>query len=328
MTGFVNVFDTFLSDYFGVNLPDVGITDLFEIIIIAFFIYEFLVWIKNTRVWMLFRGILVVLIFFSAAALFQMNTILWIGEKLVSVGVVALIVVFQPELRKVLESLGRKSFSKTFQGFSFNMVKPSIKRFSDNTIVSLVTSCYEMGAVKTGALIVVENDMLLTEYEKTGIPLDSIVTRQLLINIFEKNTPLHDGAIIVRGDRVTAATCYLPLSDNMGISKDLGTRHRAALGLSEVSDALIIIVSEETGNVSIARDGQLIHAISEEQLIASLKRLQTPGSDEVSIIEDDQIFDNENFVMAPIPEGEEVSKPKRSSKGRKSKKNKEVSNEG
>jgi diadenylate cyclase len=133
-----------------------------------------------------------------------------------------------------------------------------------------------MGAVKTGALIVVEKEVVLTEYERTGIPLDSILTRQLLINIFEKNTPLHDGAIIVRGDRIVSATCYLPLTDNMELSKDLGTRHRAAVGISEVSDALTIVVSEETGNVSIAQNGKLRRNVTPDELEQALQNIQQP----------------------------------------------------
>ena len=137
---------------------------------------------------------------------------------------------------------------------------------SERTVNEMVKACYEMGKVKTGALIVIENDVQLGEYERTGIELDSILSSQLLINIFEKNTPLHDGAIIVRGNRVVAATCYLPLSDNLALSKDLGTRHRAAVGISEVSDSMTIVVSEETGKVSLAVEGELYRNIDEEFL--------------------------------------------------------------
>ncbi|MBO6282427.1 MAG: DNA integrity scanning protein DisA nucleotide-binding domain protein, partial [Pseudobutyrivibrio sp.] len=160
------------------------------------------------------------------------------------------------------------------------LLKTGAKKFDDSTITGMVTACYEMGAVKTGALIVVENDMQLTEFERTGISLDALVTRQLLINIFEKNTPLHDGAVIVRGDRVVSATCYLPLSDNMALSKDLGTRHRAAVGISEVSDSLTIVVSEETGTVSYAREGRIVRDVKEDELIAELKRIQNPDTEE------------------------------------------------
>ena len=136
-----------------------------------------------------------------------------------------------------------------------------------------------MGKVKTGALIVVEQDIVLTEYERTGIELDSLLTSQLLINIFEKNTPLHDGAIIVRGDRVVAATCYLPLSDSMSISKELGTRHRAAIGISEVSDSLTIIVSEETGAISVAKTGRIYRNLDQDGLREHLKIIQNAESE-------------------------------------------------
>ena len=277
MVEFVNAVDAFIDDYFNVKLPDVNITDIIEIVIISYFMYHLLVWIKNSRVWMLIRGVIFILIFFVFAAIFEMNTILWLGEKLVSVAVTVLIVVFQPELRRALEQIGRRKIKSIF---TWNLLKTGAKKFDDTTIVSMVTACYEMGAVKTGALIVVENDMQLTEFERTGISIDALVTRQLLINIFEKNTPLHDGAVIVRGDRVVSATCYLPLSDNMGLSKDLGTRHRDAVGISEVSDSLTIVVSEETGTVSYAREGRIVRDVKEDELIAELKRIQNPDEEE------------------------------------------------
>ncbi len=277
MTDVINIVDAFTDDYFNVNIPDVSITDLIEVIIIAYFIYHLLVWIKDSRAWILIRGVIFIMLFFIIAAIFQMNTILWLGEKLVTVAVTMLIVVFQPELRRVLEQIGRRKITSLF---FLNALKGKTKRFEDGTISAMVTACYEMGAVKTGALIVVENDMQLTEFERTGISLDALVTRQLLINIFEKNTPLHDGAVIVRGDRVVSATCYLPLSDNMGLSKDLGTRHRAAVGISEVSDSLTIVVSEETGKVSYAKEGRIVRDVKEDELIEELKRLQNPEDEE------------------------------------------------
>ena len=164
--------------------------------------------------------------------------------------------------------------------FNFDFNKVENGKFSDKTITELVKACYEMGKVKTGALIVVEQVIQLTEYEMTGIELDCKVSSQVLINIFEHNTPLHDGAIIVRGDRIVSATCYLPLSDNMGISKELGTRHRAAVGMSEVSDALIVTVSEETGYVSVAMGGQLVRNVTPEYL---KKRLESISKKSVEI---------------------------------------------
>lgn len=273
MEHFISMVGTFKDKYLTwMNLPVITQIDIVEIVIIAFLLYNVLVWIKNTRAWMLFKGLLVILMFVLVAAVFQMNTILWIAEKTISVGVMALVIIFQPELRRALEQLGRKNFLTGWLSFEFG--KNEVKKFSDKTINELVKACYEMGRVKTGALIVIEDSVMLTEYERTGIGVDAIVTSQLLINIFEKNTPLHDGAIIVRGDRVVSATCYLPLSDNMELSKELGTRHRAAVGISEVSDALTIVVSEETGNVSVAVGGSLMRSLTSDQLKAQLKMLR------------------------------------------------------
>ncbi len=276
MADFVNAVNEFIDDF--IKIPKFEIPDVVEIIIIAYFLYHLLVWVKNSRVWMIVRGVIIILLFFVFAAIFQMNTILWLGEKLVTVAVTLLIVVFQPEFRRALEQIGRRKITSLF---SWNILKTGAKKFDDSTITGMVTACYEMGAVKTGALIVVENDMQLTEFERTGISLDALVTRQLLINIFEKNTPLHDGAVIVRGDRVVSATCYLPLSDNMGLSKDLGTRHRAAVGISEVSDSLTIVVSEETGTVSYAREGRIVRNVKEDELIAELKKIQNPDTEQL-----------------------------------------------
>lgn len=263
-------------------LPDISRTDIVEICIISFLFYQILLWIKNTRAWMLLKGILVILTFVLIAAIFQMNTILWIAEKTFSVGVVALVVIFQPEMRKALENLGRKNFLSSIVSFDFT--KGATEKFSDKTINELVKACFEMGKVKTGALIVVEDEIMLSEYERTGITVDAVLTSQLLINIFEKNTPLHDGAIIMRGNRVVSATCYLPLSDSMNISKDLGTRHRAALGISEVSDSLTIVVSEETGKVSIALSGELYRNVDADFLRNKLSYIQK-REQEISKIE-------------------------------------------
>ena len=249
-----------------------SLTDIIEIIIISVLIYYMLVWIKDTRAWMLLRGILVILAFVLLAVLFEMNTIVWIADKLFNVAMIAVVVIFQPEMRKALENLGRKNILVNLFNFDFNKVENG--KFSDKTITELVKACYEMGKVKTGALIVVEDEIVLTEYERTGIAVDGILTSQLLINIFEHNTPLHDGAVIVRENRIVAATCYLPLSDNMGLSKELGTRHRAAVGMSEVSDALIIVVSEENGKVSVAQGGVLDRAVTREELREKLTYIQ------------------------------------------------------
>lgn len=244
--------------------------DLVEILIISFLFYHILLWIKSTRAWNLFKGIMVILAFVLLAALFQMSTILWIAENTLNVGLLALVVIFQPELRKALENLGDKKIFSALLGAN----KTNVKKFSDHTIDELIKAVYAMGKVKTGALIVLEDEISLNEFIRTGIDVDALVSSQLLINIFEKNTPLHDGAIILRGDRVVSATCYLPLSDSLSLSKELGTRHRAAVGVSEVSDSLTIIVSEETGNVSIALRGQIYRNVDADFLREKLKFLQ------------------------------------------------------
>lgn len=266
----LNVFQENLSSVLSMANLTLGWVDLVEILIISFLFYHILLWVKSTRAWNLFKGIMVILIFVLIAALFQMSTILWIAENTLNVGLIAIVIIFQPELRKALENLGgRNRF-----GNLFNLSKSETAKFSDQTIEELIKAAYAMGKVKTGALIVVEDEILLNEYIRTGIDVDAIVSSQLLINIFEKNTPLHDGAVILRGDRVVSATCYLPLSDSLSLSKDLGTRHRAAVGISEVSDSLTIVVSEETGKVSIALRGQIYRDVDAEYLREKLKFMQ------------------------------------------------------
>lgn len=272
----------FLTKYVkGWYFPEMRITDVVEIIIITFLVYQIVVWIKNTKAWMLLKGITVLSIFILLAFIFQMHTILWLAKSAVTVMATAAVVVFQPELRRALEKLGEKKFLTSVVPFDMN--RESV-RFGDETIEGIVSASFSMGKVKTGALIVVEQAIKLTEYESTGIKLDCIVSKQVLINIFEHNTPLHDGAIIVRGDRIVSATCYLPLSDDMGLSKDLGTRHRAAVGMSEVSDALIVVVSEETGQVSVAQGGQLTRGVDKEELWKRLEHIQNKKADSAGIL--------------------------------------------
>ena len=267
----------FMDTYFR-HMPDVRWVDIVEIIILSFLMYNVLLWVKNSKAWSLLKGVIVIAIFWLLAAIFSMETILWIAQNLVGIASTAIIVILQPELRKAMEELGRKNLIASLLPFDSGKAESGL--FSDRTINEIAKACVEMGKVKTGALIVVEQDIVLTEYERTGIELDSLLTSQLLINIFEKNTPLHDGAIIVRGDRVVAATCYLPLSDSMAISKELGTRHRAAIGISEVSDSLTIIVSEETGAVSVAKTGQIFRDLDQDGLREHLKIIQNAESEQ------------------------------------------------
>ena len=261
-------------------IPRISWSDIIEIIIIAVVIYNVMVWIKNTKAWALLKGIVIVVVFALIAYVLNLRTILWIASKTISVGIIALVIIFQPELRRALEQLGRKRLVTSFINFGERGKK---ERFSSDTVNAIVRACYEMGAVYTGALIVIEQDMLLEEYERTGIEVDGLVTSQLLINIFEHNTPLHDGAVIIRGDRVVSATCYLPLSDNMGIGKELGTRHRAGIGVSEVTDSLTIIVSEETGKISVAYEGELDKSVDSDRLRERLKVLQNKHAEEPHI---------------------------------------------
>ena len=248
----------------------ITLVDVIEILIISFLFYHVLMWIKSTRAWNLFKGIMIILIFVLLAAFFQMSTILWIAENTLNVGLIALVIIFQPELRNALENIGGKNIFGNL--FIFN--KAVEEKFSNHTIDELVKAVFAMGKVKTGALIVIEDEIVLDEYIRTGIDVDAVVSSQLLINIFEKNTPLHDGAIILRGDRVVSATCYLPLSDSLSLSKELGTRHRAAVGISEVSDSMTIIVSEETGRVSVAYRGEIFRNLDADGLRAKLQQMQ------------------------------------------------------
>lgn len=265
--------NNFIRDYLvKLYIPRITWTDIIEIVIIAFVIYNVMEWIKNTKAWVLLKGIIIVVIFALIAYILNLKTILWIAGKTISVGIIALVIIFQPELRRALEQLGRKKI--LFGLFRFNDGREKGERFSSKTAEEIVRACFDMGAAYTGALIVIEQDMVLEEYEKTGITVDGLVTSQLLINIFEHNTPLHDGAVIIRGDRVVAATCYLPLSDNNNLNKALGTRHRAGVGISEVTDSMTIIVSEETGKVSVAVGGELIHDIDADSLRNKLEYLR------------------------------------------------------
>ncbi len=250
----------------------VGIIDIVQILLIAVFVYYLMLWVKNTRAYTLLKGILLVVLFLIVAAILRMDTILWICKQLSVVAITGVIVIFQPELRRVLEQLGEKGMISSF--FPFDTSKDDEEKISDRTIGELVHAVFAMGEVKTGALIVVEQQVILSEYEKTGIAIDSEISSQLLINIFEHNTPLHDGAVIIRDNRIVAATCYLPLSDNLELNKSLGTRHRAGVGISEVSDSFTIIVSEETGSVSYTLNGKIHTAVTPGELREELCKMQ------------------------------------------------------
>ncbi len=252
-------------------MPTPRWTDLVEILIIAFLIYQLLKWARGTRLWSMLKGIVVIVIFVAVAVIFDMTTILWMVRNVLYVAVIGVVVVMQPELRKALEGLGKRKI--------FSWVLPfgsqgGDERFSDKTIDEIARACVEMAAVRTGALIVIEQEISLSDIERTGIEIDGIVTSELLINIFEHNTPLHDGAVVIHGDRVTAATCYLPLSERTDIAKDLGTRHRAGCGISEATDSLTLIVSEETGAISAAYGGNIERGLNAERIKERLRAIQ------------------------------------------------------
>ncbi len=265
----INSFVTFIQDYIaGIHMPRIRITDIIEVLIISFLIYHLMVWVRGTKAWSLLKGLIVILGFLLLAAIFNMSTILWIAEKSLSMMVIAIVVVLQPELRRALEQLGQKNILFSFMNTDSGRAGG---RYSDHTIDEIVKASFAMGRVKTGALMVLERNESLAEYEKTGIAIDAAVSSQLLINIFEHNTPLHDGAVIFRGDRIVSATCYLPLSDNRNLSKALGTRHRAGVGISEATDSLTVIVSEENGKVSVAYGGNLYTSLTQEGLREKLE---------------------------------------------------------
>lgn len=234
------------------------VTAVLDIAILAFIIYRLLMLVRGTRAVQLLKGILIVFLLAVGSELLGLNAVTWILNQFWAVMFVALAVIFQPELRRFLEQLGRgRIFSR-----SSSMDVGDLAHLIDEVVAASVTCA----KTRTGMLIVIERETGLADYAENGIHLDAEVSRQLLTNIFVKDTPLHDGATIIQHGRVAAAACFLPLSDNPYISLALGTRHRAGIGLSEVSDALIIIVSEETGAISVAQEGKLIRQLDEKGL--------------------------------------------------------------
>ena len=258
--------------WFTMPTVSITITDVLEIFILAFLVYSLLLWIKSTRAWTLLKGLMVLVVCVSLVYILHMDTLIFIVNRGIDIAITAAIVIFQPELRRALEQIGEKQIVSSL--IPIDTGRDVTERFSDKTVNEIAKAASEMGKAKTGALIVIEQNVRLDEYEQTGITLDSVLTSQLLINIFEHNTPLHDGAVIVRGNRITSATCYLPLSDNMMLSKELGTRHRAGVGISEVTDSLTVIVSEETGGISVAYKGELKRNITVDELKEQLVMLQ------------------------------------------------------
>ena len=266
---------SFLGQLNTLYLPSLRIGDIFEIILLIFLIYKVIKGLRNTRAMILLKGILILFLFYNLAYLLKFEAILILFQSLITLLMFAIIIVFQPEMRRLLEQIGTKNLTGQINFKSlFSKDKQVFKYYSDKSISELGKACYSMGDVKTGALIVIERDIPLTEYIETGIAINADLTSQLLINIFEKNTPLHDGAVVITKDKVVAATCYLPLSENTHIGKHMGTRHRAAIGVSEATDCIVIVVSEETGYVSVAIDGKIQYNLNKEDLTSLLYKYQ------------------------------------------------------
>lgn len=237
---------------------------VFDIALVWFVFYKLIMIIRGTKAIQLLKGIIIVIVVWFISAILNLPTIQWIMNQVISWGFLAIIILFQPELRRALEQLGR--------GGLFARSSKTEEEVIGETVDSIITSCVYMAKRRIGALITIELDTGVGEYAETGIPINGELTNQLLTNIFTPNTPLHDGAVIIKDNEIVAAACYLPLSESATISRDLGTRHRAALGISEVTDALTIIVSEETGAISCTQYGELYRDIDEDRLRSILER--------------------------------------------------------
>lgn len=254
-----------------------GWLDALDIIVVSVVFYQFYMLIKRTRAVQLVKGVMILLGVSLLAKYFQLRTISWILDKVFQMFVIAIPVVFQPELRKLLEQLGRGKF------FTRHPLTPSIESL-DQVVEELVRCTQVLSKNRIGALIVIERKTGVQDFVETGIKIDGMVSSEFLVNIFIPNTPLHDGAVIIRSDRVAAAGCFLPLSENPNIQKDLGTRHRAALGLTEITDALAIVVSEETGAISVGIDGALTRFMDDKMLRELLvQELELSSSPAISI---------------------------------------------
>ena len=271
------MFDSFYEGFLN-QLALIKVTDIIDVFIVTFVIYKALKFIRDTRTVHLLKGVIVLVVSMQVSQFLKLHTVHYLLSNALQLGLIAIIIVFQPELRRALEQLGRTTMG---QWFSFEeRTDDDIEK--EKIIKEVKESCTNMSKSRIGALIVMEQDNNLDEYISTGIEIDATISNQLLINIFEHNTPLHDGAVIVRGNRVVSATCYLPLSDNLSLSKDLGTRHRAGVGISEVSDSLTIIVSEETGKISVAYEGELERNLDAEGLKNRMQQILSPGAVETN----------------------------------------------
>ena len=268
--------NSFLSGFFDIIFR-ITINDIIDISIVAYIFYKIFMFIKDTRAAQVLKGILFLLLATQISNTFKLHTLHWILVNALEFGVIAALIIFQPELRAGLEHIGRTKFNFLMKN------GPNTPEESFNkTIEEIVESLYSLSRQKIGALIIMERQTKIGEIINTGTSIDGEVSRQLLINIFIPNTPLHDGAVVIRDSQVKAAACFLPLTESKDLSKDLGTRHRAAIGVSEVSDCISLIVSEETGDVSIAKAGKLYRNISKDRMINILRSNLKAKTDERS----------------------------------------------
>ncbi len=243
-----------------ITIPELSIANIIDILVVSYGIYKIMYWVRETRAWTLFKGFLVIVVVYAIASQLGFVTLLWLMKSTFSAGLIAVVVIFQPELRRALEQLGKGKFLKSMMN-----TEDKDTHLSEKSASEIIKAVLVMSKAKTGALIVIEQQVALGDLEQTGIAIDALVSSQLLINIFENKTPLHDGAVVIRNDRVAAATCILPLT-SAEIASELGTRHRAAVGTSEVSDAIVIVVSEETGSISVASENKLKRHLNEDKL--------------------------------------------------------------
>lgn len=250
-------------------LSNFRVWDAIDIAIVAYLIYKILGFINETRAQQLVRGLLILVAAFFVSDFLDLYLLNWLLKSLVAMGLFAIVVLFQPELRRALETVGRK----TFVGDQFKNIDKSHAIEIVNNIVEAVE---EFSATRTGALIVIERDSMMNEIIETGVVVNAEISVRLLGNLFYEGSPLHDGAVIIRGDKIYAASCVLPLTEKRNLGKNLGTRHRAGVGLSEISDALVIIVSEETGVISVAENGQLARFVDTKTIEKMLLEIYLP----------------------------------------------------
>jgi len=244
------------------------VKDIIDVSIVSYIIYQLILLVRGTRAVQLLKGIFVLIIIWAVSTWFNLYTLKWLMNQIFTFGVVTVLILFQPELRRALEQLGRGRFFSRANMLDHDLLNDQIDE--------VIKAARHMASRNIGALILFERSTGLNEIVESGIKMESKITSELLINIFTPNTPLHDGAVIIRGSQIMAAACYLPLSENPFISKELGTRHRAAIGASEVSDAVAVVVSEETGQISLCLNGLIVRDVNEESLISKLFEELTP----------------------------------------------------